>query len=68
MYNDPIVDEIHRFREEQAAKFDFDIRKIVDYYKKRQHKNGCKIVNLIKKPGSSAKTLKSDATRSVAVV
>ena len=49
MYKDPIIDEIHKFREEHAAKFNYDIRKIVAYYKNRQDKSNRKIVNFIKK-------------------
>lgn len=49
MFNDPIIDEIHKYREEHAAKFNYDIKKIVEHYKERQKKSGRKIVNFIKK-------------------
>ena len=49
MQNDPIIDEIHKYREEHAAKFDFNIRKIVEYYKRQQKQSKHKIVNFIKK-------------------
>lgn len=45
MYNDPIIEEIHKYREKHAAKFNYDIKKIVDYYRKRQNessKKNCK--------------------------
>jgi len=49
MFADPIIDEIHKYREEHAAKFNYDIKKIVKYYKERQNKSGRKIVSFIKK-------------------
>ena len=49
MYKDPIIDEIHTFREEHAAQFNYDIKKIVAYYKNKQNKSNRKIVNFIKK-------------------
>ena len=48
MYRDPIIDEIHKYREEHAAKFNYDIRKIVEYYMNRQKQSNKKIVNFIK--------------------
>ncbi len=27
---DPIIDEIHRFREERAARFNYDLKRIVE--------------------------------------
>ncbi|GJQ50223.1 hypothetical protein KsCSTR_11050 [Candidatus Kuenenia stuttgartiensis] len=49
MYNDPIIEEIHKYREKHAAKFNYDIKKIVDYYRKRQNESSKKIVSFIKK-------------------
>jgi len=49
MYKDPIIDEIYKFREEHAAQFNYDIKKIVAYYKNKQNKSNRKIVNFIKK-------------------
>ena len=46
MYNDPIIEEIHKYREEHGAKFNFDIKKIVAYYQKKQKANKDRIVNL----------------------
>ena len=28
MFNDPIIEEIHKYREKHAAKFNYDIKKI----------------------------------------
>lgn len=49
MYNDLIIEEIHKYREKHAAKFNYDIKKIVDYYRKKQNKSSRKIVSFIKK-------------------
>ena len=49
MFNDPIIEEIHKYREKHAAKFNYDIKKIVDYYKKRQKKSEREIVSFINK-------------------
>ena len=49
MFTDPIIDSIHKYREEHAAKFNYDIKKIVEHYKKRQDKSDRKIVSFIKK-------------------
>ena len=48
MFNDPIIDVIHKYREEHAAKFNYDIKEIVEHYKERQKKSSRKIVNFIK--------------------
>jgi len=40
MRNDPIVEEIHKGRREHAAKFGFDLKKIVDDLKARQTHSG----------------------------
>ncbi len=49
MYKDPIIDEIHKYREEHAAKFNYDIRKIIEYYKRKQKQSNKKTVNFIKR-------------------
>lgn len=45
MTKNPIVDEIRRIREEQAAKYRFDIQEIMCAAKKRQDKSGFKVVS-----------------------
>jgi hypothetical protein len=30
MWNDPIIDEIYKARDQHAAKFDYDVRRIFD--------------------------------------
>ena len=40
MYHDPIVEEIHRIREEIYTKFNGDARAIYDEIRRRQEKKG----------------------------
>lgn len=49
MSKDYIVDEVRRIREEQAAKYGFDIKKIFAAARKRQRKSGHKVVSFVKK-------------------
>ena len=49
MSRDYIVDEVRRIREEQAEKYEFDIRAIIDAARKRQRKSGHKIVSFVPK-------------------
>jgi len=43
---DPIIDEIHDFREEFAKAHDFDIHRMVETLKKQQVASGRKTVSL----------------------
>jgi len=45
MVHDPIVDEVRAIREELAARFDFDIRKIVEDAQKRQATSSSRLVS-----------------------
>ena len=45
MIRDPIVDEVRAIREQLAARFDFDIRKIVEDAQKRQATSTARIVS-----------------------
>ena len=49
MSKDPIVDEVRRVRETQAAKYDFDIRAIVTAARRRQRRSGRKVVSFVPK-------------------
>ena len=49
MHRDPIVEEVRKYREENAAKFGFDVRKIAEDALKRQATSGHRIVDLSKK-------------------
>jgi hypothetical protein len=45
MSRDPIVDEVRAIREQLAAQFDFDIRKIVRDAQKRQASSQSRVVS-----------------------
>ena len=44
MFHDPIVEEVRTIREQLAARFDFDIRKIVEDAQRRQAVSKSRIV------------------------
>ena len=46
MYEDAIVEEIHRIREEYSRSFNHDLRALFADLQKQQAKSGRKIVNL----------------------
>ena len=50
MIRDPIVDEVRAIREELAAKFDFDIRRIVEDAQRRQATSQSRIVSFQRSP------------------
>ena len=54
MPKDYIVDEVRRIREEQAAKYAFDVKAILAAARKRQLKSGRKVVSLAQKNKLSA--------------
>jgi hypothetical protein len=45
MREDPIVEEVRRYREERAAKFGYDLRAIAEDARKRQRESGRKVVS-----------------------
>ncbi|WP_295396219.1 hypothetical protein [uncultured Thiodictyon sp.] len=45
MWRDPIVDEIHKVREEYARKFDFDVGAICKDIQVKQASSGRKLVS-----------------------
>ncbi|EAZ91400.1 hypothetical protein [Crocosphaera chwakensis] len=58
MYKDPIVEEIHKYREEYAKSFNYDLKAIFEDLRKKQICSGRKFVTLpIKKV--SNKSLKT---------
>ncbi len=48
MRRDPIVEEVRKYREQNAAKFGFDVRKIAEDALKRQATSGHRVVDLSK--------------------
>ena len=45
MWNDPIVEEVRRIRDELAARFDYNIEAIVENARKEQKASGRKTVS-----------------------
>jgi len=45
MWQDPIVEEIHRARDEYAKKFNYDLRAICEDLREKQETSGIKIVS-----------------------
>jgi hypothetical protein len=45
MREDPIVEEVRKFRDEHAAKFGYDLRAIAEDARKRQQESGQKVVS-----------------------
>ncbi|MBM2813429.1 MAG: hypothetical protein HW421_191 [Ignavibacteria bacterium] len=46
MRNDPIIEELHKIREEHAAEFDFDLNKIYQDLKSKEKSMKFKILDL----------------------
>lgn len=46
MWKDPIVEEIHKFREKHAKKFNYNLEAIFKDLKERERKSGKKIISL----------------------
>ena len=53
MWEDPIVAEVHRTREELAAAFDFDVKAIFADLRKRQTALGARLVRPKKQPNQA---------------
>jgi hypothetical protein len=51
MYQDPIVEEIHRIREEYSRSFNHNLKALFADLQKQQAESGRKVVNLSRKPG-----------------
>lgn len=46
MIDDPIVEEVRKYREENAARFGYNVRAIAEDARRREKTNGHPIVNL----------------------
>lgn len=55
MERDPIVDEVRRAREVQAAKHGYDVKAIVTAARKRQRRSKRRIESFVHKPLPSGK-------------
>lgn len=54
MTRDPIIDEVRRVREIEAAKHGFDVKAILAASTRRQRRSGRKVVSLVGKKKLSA--------------
>ena len=60
MWEDPIVAEVHRTRQELAAQFGFDVQAIVADIRKRQGALGSRLVSLAKSAEPGLMTTERD--------
>jgi hypothetical protein len=49
MSRDPVVEEVRRIRETQAAKHGFDVNAILSAAKKRQRRSGRRVISFVPK-------------------
>lgn len=56
MPRDPIVDEVRRARENEAAKHGFDVKAVLTASKKRQRRSTHKVVSFVPKKKLTAKS------------
>ena len=47
MVDDPIVEEVRKYRKEHAAKFGFNVRAIAEDARKRERKSGRRLVSFV---------------------
>ena len=44
MKDDPIIEELHKFREELAARFNYDVKSIIEYFQAQQGNENRKVI------------------------
>jgi hypothetical protein len=49
MYKDPIVEEVRKYRDENARKFGYNIRAIAEDARKRERASGHKLVSFCRR-------------------
>ena len=55
MWKDEVVEQVRKAREEQAAKWGFDLRAILDDARKRQEQSGRKVESFVSKQKKETK-------------
>jgi hypothetical protein len=50
MTKDPIVEEVQTIRDRLAAKFNYDLKAIIEDAKKRQYETGHAVVSFVREP------------------
>lgn len=63
MYQDVIVEEIHRIREEYSRSFNHNLKVLFADLQKQQAESGRKVVNLSRKHGLTTPTQRTDKSR-----
>lgn len=63
MYQDAIVEEIHRIREEYSRSFNHNLKALFADLQKQQAESGRKVVNLSRKHGLTNPTQRTDESR-----
>ncbi len=58
MTQDAVIQEIRKYRDEYAKKFDYDIKAMGDDLRKRQAESGRKVVRRIPKPAQKFEPVK----------
>ena len=59
LWRDPVVEEVRRIRDQQAAELDYDLKAIFERARRRQKQSKCKTVsfaNMAASDGQSPKT------------
>jgi hypothetical protein len=64
MYTDPILDEIRKFRDDYAARFNYDVKALLEDVRSRQNESGRKTVLRAPKRIAKSKTPASDCATS----
>lgn len=49
MWKDPIVEELHKIRGQNAAKFDFNLLAMVKDYQKQEQQGGRKVASFVQR-------------------
>lgn len=44
MKNDPIIEELHQFREKLAARFNYDVQSLIEYFQAQQGRGNRKVI------------------------
>lgn len=53
MWEDPIVEEIHKTRAKIASEHNYDVRALIKHYQEKQRERGRKTVSRVTKPLST---------------
>ena len=56
MFKDPIIEEVRTARQQHAARFNYDLRKIAEDLRQRQARSGRKVVSYPPKPARNKAT------------